>query len=109
MPPIHCIIARQNSTPRGKASTSMITVAPVVVNPDIDSKKPSVMLVTVPENKNGNIPKIEKKIHTVAVSNNPSRLRIVLLLGRMKWFITKPAPKVIATDIANSMAIFVSP
>ena len=74
MPPIHCIIERQNSTPRGKASTSMITVAPVVVNPDIDSKKPSVMLVTVPENKNGSIPKIEKKIHTVAVSNHKQRL-----------------------------------
>ena len=84
IPPIHCIIERQKRIPRGSSSTSIITDAPVVVNPDIVSKKPSVNPLTVPESRNGIIPKREKNTHTVAVSNKPSRLRMALLLGLMR-------------------------
>ena len=38
MPPNHCVVARQRSNPRGHAVTSLITLAPVVVNPEADSK-----------------------------------------------------------------------
>ena len=41
MPPSHCISERQNSIERGSASMSVRIVAPVVVKPDIASKKAS--------------------------------------------------------------------
>jgi hypothetical protein len=37
-PPSHCVKLRHRSSARGIASMSVSTVAPVVVNPDIDSK-----------------------------------------------------------------------
>ena len=82
MPPIHCMSARQNSRPRGKASTSAITVEPVVVKPAMVSKKASVTLVNVPLVMNGNMPKAEKNTQMMAVSRSPSRLRIDVL-----WFL----------------------
>ena len=42
IPPSHWVSERQNSTDRGRASMSVRIVAPVVVNPDIVSKKASV-------------------------------------------------------------------
>ena len=44
-PPIHWVSDRQKSSPSGRVSTSSMTVAPVVVNPDMFSKKASVKLV----------------------------------------------------------------
>ena len=41
-PPIYWVMERQKSSPWGSTSTSSITVAPVVVNPDIVSKNASV-------------------------------------------------------------------
>ena len=43
-PPIQWVSVRQNRMPWGKISTSSMIVAPVVVNPDIVSKKASVKL-----------------------------------------------------------------
>ena len=45
IPPIHCVIDRQKSRPFDVASMSAVTVAPVVVNPDIASNKASSMRV----------------------------------------------------------------
>ena len=42
IPPNHCVIARQNNIARPSRSKSVKMVAPVVVNPDIDSKKASM-------------------------------------------------------------------
>ena len=42
-PPIHCDRLLQKSSPWGSASMLLRIVAPVVVNPDIVSKKASVM------------------------------------------------------------------
>ena len=42
MPPSHCVSERQKKIPRPKAVKSTITVAPVVVSPDIDSKSASM-------------------------------------------------------------------
>ena len=44
-PPIHCVSDRQNSKPLGKYSGKSTMEAPVVVNPDIVSKKALVKLV----------------------------------------------------------------
>ena len=41
MPPSHCVSERQNRTDRGSDSMSVSRVAPVVVNPDMVSKKAS--------------------------------------------------------------------
>ena len=43
-PPIHCVKLRQNSSECGKLSRLSMTVKPVVVKPDIVSKKQSVMV-----------------------------------------------------------------
>ena len=58
-PPIHCISERQKSRPWVSDSTSSITVAPVVVKPDMVSKKASVRLDGVPLMRKGNMPKSE--------------------------------------------------
>ncbi len=42
MPPSHWVNWRHISSERGRASMSVSTVAPVVVNPDIPSKNASV-------------------------------------------------------------------
>ena len=42
MPPIHCKSPRQSSRPGATLSSPVITVAPVVVRPDMLSKKASV-------------------------------------------------------------------
>ena len=44
-PPIHCDRLLQKSIPCGRHSTSSRIVAPVVVKPDIDSKKAFVKFV----------------------------------------------------------------
>ena len=52
IPPSHCVKQRQMFTLWGSDSTSRITLAPVVVKPDIDSKKASVKLLAAPHNRN---------------------------------------------------------
>ncbi len=39
MPPSHCVIDRQKRIPAGNDAKSASTVEPVVVKPDVDSKK----------------------------------------------------------------------
>jgi hypothetical protein len=48
MPPSQWVRSRQKRMPRGLASMSERTEAPVVVKPDIASKKASVKVGTVP-------------------------------------------------------------
>ncbi len=50
-PPIQWVRLRQKRIDFGSISTFAITVAPVVVNPDIDSKKAFVNPVTEPLNR----------------------------------------------------------
>ena len=47
-PPIHCVRLRQKSIPCERDSISSSIVAPVVVNPDIVSKKALVMVSMLP-------------------------------------------------------------
>ena len=59
---------RQNNMPCGSISTSSIIEAPVVVKPDVDSKKASVMLVIQPWVRNGNIPNTENTSQAAVTS-----------------------------------------
>ena len=68
MPPIHCMSERQKRMPWGRHSTSSRMVAPVVVNPDIVSKKASVRLVMLPWMRKGNMPNSEKMTHTAVTT-----------------------------------------
>ena len=47
-PPIHCVILRQNKSPCGNDSILSKILAPVVVNPDMVSKKASVIVGIYP-------------------------------------------------------------
>ena len=51
MPPIQWVKLRQNKIDLGKISMSVRMDEPVVVNPEIDSKKASVNPGIVPENR----------------------------------------------------------
>jgi hypothetical protein len=58
IPPNHCRIALHNRIPLGVNSRFEIIVEPVVVIPDILSKKASVTDSSIVENINGREPKI---------------------------------------------------
>ena len=64
-PPIHCVIVRQNSSAWGSLSTSSRILHPVVVNPEIVSKKASVKLPMYPLKMNGSEP---KRLNIIQVS-----------------------------------------
>ena len=72
MPPIHCISARQIVIECDIPSTERSTEHPVVVKPDIASKKASLTLRGLELSINGSIPKRENTTQTDAVSRNPS-------------------------------------
>ena len=63
IPPIHCVRLRQNSIPCESDSMLLSTEAPVVVKPDMVSKKASVILSTSPLSQNGIAPKHENSNH----------------------------------------------
>jgi hypothetical protein len=59
IPPIQWVRLRQNKMLFGKDSTSVRMVAPVVVKPDMVSKKASVKEGIVPLIRKGKVPKSE--------------------------------------------------
>ena len=67
-PPIQWVMERQNTRPWGRLSTSSIIVAPVVVKPDIVSKKASVKLGIYPLITNGRAPRILNMTHVSVTS-----------------------------------------
>ncbi len=77
IPPSHCMVARHMCMPWLICVTSSSTLAPVVVNPDIASKKASLKLIGILQNMNGSMPNMENTTHTIAVSRKPSRLLIL--------------------------------
>ena len=96
MPPIHCISERHICTAWLSAALLSITEAPVVVKPDMASKKASDTLMLISLSMNGIIPNAENTTHTMAVSRNPQRLPISNLLGRTHVVTTIPVATVIA-------------
>ena len=63
-PPIHCVSTRQKLMEWGSVSSDAITVAPVVVKPENDSKHAWANRSVVPLSKNGSVPNSENTIHT---------------------------------------------
>ena len=102
-PPIHWVSERQMSMPLLHRSTSRITVAPVVVNPDIASKKASLTLSGVSQRMKGNMPNSEKTIHTIEASSMPSRRFSILFSGREKKLNDSPVNSVSTMAMANAI------
>ena len=73
-PPIQCVILRQSSKLLGKTSMSFRMVAPVVVNPDIVSKKASANHGMFPLSQYGISPMNENIIQVKVTITDPSRL-----------------------------------
>ena len=63
IPPIQCVKLRQNNTPFGTISISFKIEAPVVVNPDMVSKKAFVILGIAPVAIYGIAPDKDITIH----------------------------------------------
>ena len=61
---------RQSKSPLGRVSSPAITVAPVVVTPDIASKKASMNSRSVSPSMNGSAPKSGSATQTSVVSKN---------------------------------------
>ncbi len=70
MPPNHCSIPRHRFRPTGSVSSRVKTVDPVVVSPDIASKKASTKRASVAPSTKGMAPKIGKTSQTPVVSRN---------------------------------------
>ena len=83
MPPSHWSIARHKSIPLGALSRSVIIVDPVVVIPDILSKKASVKFKLSSEKINGKEPKIAIDNHVSAVKINAWGRSIFLLWSKL--------------------------
>ena len=66
-PPSHCRIPRQSKIPLGRSSRPDSTVEPVVVSPDIASKKASVKFDPVSPSIKGIAPKIGRASQTPVV------------------------------------------
>ena len=62
-PPIHCVKLLQKRIECGSISTFLRIDDPVVVKPEVDSKKASMTDGIVPLNRNGSDPNIVKKSH----------------------------------------------
>ena len=67
-PPNHCSIERQTRTPRGRVSSPLNTVDPVVVRPDIASKNASTARASGSPSMNGIAPKTGSISQTPVVS-----------------------------------------
>ena len=72
MPPIHCMTLRQKSMPRGMEERLSMMVAPVLVKPDMVSKKALAMSGTQWQKRNGSMPMKEKRSHTMETTMYPS-------------------------------------
>ncbi len=72
-PPNQCRDARQKLREGGRPSSPDSTVEPVVVSPDMDSKKASVKLSPGKASRNGIDAAAETRIQPRVTSRNPSR------------------------------------
>ena len=99
MPPSHCIIALHKRILFGLLSKSEIIVAPVVVMPDILSKKASLKLKSCVDNKNGKLPKVATISH--AKEENKKVCLKFNLNSFSKFASTKSTPTKIVTNDAE--------
>ena len=71
-PPCHWVRLRQKSSDLGKDSTSEKTLAPVVVKPEIVSKKASRTFDVIPDKRKGSVPTRERSSQTNVTVSIPS-------------------------------------
>ena len=103
MPPSQWVRLRQSSSPRGWASMSDRMDAPVVVNPDMDSKKASVKESNPPRAK-GRAPKQAQAAQPRATMTMPSRWLMARGPGRRKPSMSRaPASTVTHRDSASGV------
>ena len=76
IPPIHCVTARQNKMPGDVPSIGRSTVAPVVVNPAIDSNSARSGWVNQPVTMYGIAPPTVRTSHDRVTVVNTSCTRI---------------------------------
>jgi hypothetical protein len=103
IPPIQWVILLQNKIPGGNDSMSEKMVAPVVVNPETDSKKASTKLVVTPESIKGNAPKKPRKIQPIATIRYPSLLLTIVLVLNFENHNNAPETIVIPPEIKKSL------
>src|SRR5690606_24062534 len=76
-PPIHCRIERQSNSPGGRRSRPTITVAPVAVIPETDSKNASARSSSIDDAINGMAPATQAVSHSRFTTRKPKREEIV--------------------------------
>ena len=103
-PPIHCSSARHSRIPCAVVSSPAITVEPVVVIPDIASKKASVNVSC--HSQSGSAPTLAPVIQTVAVSRKVCRR--CTGKSRFTWVRQTMAPSGIATKADSRKIVRVS-
>ncbi len=100
MPPIHCSCWRYQRMDLGKYSRPVITVAPVVVQPDRDSKKASAKSSPgLSAIINGRVPANPRVSQNSAAIRKPSRVRSSSCTRRTGSQDVKPMPRI------SSMAV----
>ena len=94
--------ARQKRMPWLHASTSVMTLAPVVVNPDTVSNMASVTVIGVEHHRKGSMPNSENTTHTSAVRMQPSRRRRFTVTLRVANSMTKAVSPATPTAMAKA-------
>ncbi len=92
MPPTHCVVALHRRRPLATLDRSVITVAPVVVNPAVLSKRASVT-VKEPVSRYGTDPKAINVTQAMATPANAS-------FGRRRS--GRPVPKMVSAPIPTA-------
>ena len=106
MPPSQCVRLRHSRKLSGTASMAGVPgppriVAPVVVKPDITSKKASVYDASVPDNTQGSAPTSDSRNHASATMAKPSRTRSSPV-GRSTTHSAAPPPSAPAATPPNA-------
>ena len=102
MPPSHCSIDRQIRMPGGASFSPTITVEPVVVIPDIDSKNASVIDRSSSENTSGSAPNRAIVAHAPVVITNAWRMLKLPQPVRVVRIIDTPTNTVTAAEATNT-------
>ena len=103
-PPIHCVSALQKREACGRASTSFKIEDPVVVNPDIISKKASGKEGMYPLIISGRLPNTVNNIHTHDTMKYPSLLARTLSLTLTENIRMQATARVIPAEIRKASA-----
>jgi hypothetical protein len=100
-PPNHWSVARQNSREGGRCSRSVNTVEPVVVRPDIVSKKARVKLRFGKASNRGMVADADINTHTRVTNRKPSRGFSSRRNFKVASAMASPTPELMAAAMMN--------